>query len=78
MVDYEAQAANFDCDGTAPPNVTGSWSVTLTSIEQFDAGSGPGYVAEYRVHGSLTATLPGSTDSGGDAGPGSAELTVTF
>jgi hypothetical protein len=77
-VDYEAEAANFDCDGIAPSTVTGSWSVTLTSLTETDAGGGAGQATDYAAHGTFTASLPGSTDSGGDAGPGTARISVTF
>jgi hypothetical protein len=77
-VDYQAGAANFDCDGTGPSTVTGSWRVTLTSLVETDAGGGAGQATDYVAHGTFSASLPGSTDSGGDAGPGTAQISVTF
>jgi len=72
-VSYIAEGAS-DCLGTTR-SPTGSWTVTLTSVEPYysDAGgneNGPHYVA----HGTLTATVP---SVGGDGGSTMA-LTAAF
>jgi hypothetical protein len=63
IVGYQAQAPS-DCLGSSQ-TVLGSWTLTVTSVTPYatDAGSS---LDSYIAHGTLAATLVGTTDGGAD------------
>jgi len=67
-VSYLAQGTT-DCEGDTSTAV-GSWTLSLTSVTEADAGG----LAYYAPHGTLTATMVNA----GDAGADGATLSVTF
>ena len=73
-VSYTAEGA-ADCIGGAQAAI-GSWHLSLTSVTAAAADAGPsdGDARNYLPHGTFTATMPAD----GDAGAGSAALSVSF
>jgi hypothetical protein len=69
---YVSQAVNDCAYGTQSP--TGSWTVTLTSVQPYDA-EGSDSDADYVVHGTFLASMIAAGD---DAGPRTASLSLSF